>query len=168
MIRKLLSIAFLLGLLSTTVLAQQKPDFSGTWKLNVAKSDFGNFPGPSSRTDEITHKEPAIAVNVNLEGPQGKLQFTANYTTDGKEVTNKMGDREVKAVARWDGNNLLINSKFNINDAPVTATATWSLGADGKTFTINVHFTSAMGDVDQKLVFEKQESVAPAAPEKKP
>jgi len=40
MLRKLLSIAFLLALPLTAIVAQQKPDFSGTWKLNVAKSEF--------------------------------------------------------------------------------------------------------------------------------
>ena len=27
--------------------AQTKPDFSGTWKVNVQKSDFGPFPTPT-------------------------------------------------------------------------------------------------------------------------
>ena len=32
-----------------------KPNFSGTWTLNVSKSDFGMLPGPTSRTDVIEH-----------------------------------------------------------------------------------------------------------------
>ena len=86
MIRKLISITFLIALPLVSLLAQQKPDYSGTWKLNVAKSDFGPLPGPDSRTDVITHKEPSISNSVTAETAQGKQQYTVNYTTDGKEA----------------------------------------------------------------------------------
>ena len=40
MIRKVISLTFLLALTAVSVFAQ-KTDYSGTWKMNVAKSDFG-------------------------------------------------------------------------------------------------------------------------------
>src|SRR5882762_9545504 len=120
MIRKLLSITFLLALPLITVVAQQKPDFSGTWKLNVAKSDFGVLGGPDSRTDVITHKDPSLSDSVTADGAQGKQQYTANYTTDGKEALNKIGPREVKSTLKWAGSNLAISSKFVYNDMDVT------------------------------------------------
>lgn len=164
MIRKLLSIAFLIALPAVAALAQQKPDFSGTWKLNVAKSDFGVLGGPDSRTDVITHKEPSLTDDVTAEGAQGKQQYTVKYTTDGKEATNQVGPREIKSTLKWDGSNLVISSKFLFNDAEVLGEATWALSADGKTLTINVHYTSSLGDADQKVTLEKQE----AAPAKTP
>jgi hypothetical protein len=85
MIRKILLLTFLVALPLTTAFAQQKPDFSGTWKLNVAKSDFGALPGPESRTDVITHKDPSLSNSVTAEGAQGKQQYTVNYTTDGRK-----------------------------------------------------------------------------------
>lgn len=168
MIRRLLFIAFLVALSLASVSAQQKPDFSGTWKLNVAKSDFGVIGGPTSRTDVITHKDPSLSNSVTADGPQGKQEFTVNYTTDGKEATNKMGPREVKSTLKWSGSTLVINSKFVYNDADVSAEATWALSSDGKTLTITQHFSSSMGDADQKLIFEKQEAAAPATPAKTP
>lgn len=168
MIRKSLSIAFVIALVSISAAAQQKPDFSGTWKLNVAKSDFGALPGPESRTDVITHKDPSLTDEMTAEGPQGKQQATIKYTTDGKEATNQMGPREVKSTLKWEGNNLLISSKFLYNEAEVNAQANWSLSADGKTLTINAHYASPMGETDQKLVFEKQESAPAPVPAKTP
>jgi hypothetical protein len=166
MISKLVSIPILIALSLVSVFAQQKPDFSGTWKLNVTKSDFGPLPGPESRTDVITHKEPSISNNVNAETAQGKQQYTLNYTTDGKEAVNTMGPREVKSTVKWDGSNLKVSSKFLYNDSPVTSEVTWSLAADGKTLTISAHFSSTMGEADQTLVFEKQEGGAAAMPAK--
>ena len=168
MIRKLLSITFLFGLLPLTAFAQQKPDFSGTWKLNVTKSDFGPAPGFDNRTDVITHKDPSLTVSSNSDGALGKLQYTANYTTDGKEVVNKFADREFKSTVKWQDDNLVVNSKFNFNDTDITAVATWALATDGKTLTINAHFSSSMGEADQKLLFEKQDSGAVTAPAKNP
>lgn len=166
MIRKILSIAFLIALPLLSIFAQQKTNFSGTWKLNVARSDFGPLPGPTSRTDVITHKEPSITNHVISEGAQGKLDYTVNYSTDGKETTNSIGDFVSKSTPKWEGANLIVNTKLKINDADVDVVATWVLGADGKTLTISAHITSAMGEADQKLVFEKDSGAA--APATKP
>ena len=168
MIRKLISITFLIALPLVSVFAQQKTDYSGTWKLNVAKSDFGALPGLTSRTDVITHKEPSISNHVTADGGQGKLDYTVNYSTDGKEVTNTIGEFVVKSTAKWEGNNLVVNSKFKINDADVEVVSTWALSADGKTLTISAHISSTMGETDQKLIYEKQESGATPAPAKAP
>jgi hypothetical protein len=156
MFRKLLSITFLLALPLITVVAQQKPNFSGTWKLNVAKSDFGMLGGPTSRTDVITHKDPSLSDSVSGESAEGKQQYTATYTTDEKEAQNKIGGRDVKTTVKWDGNKLVFTSKLVYEGADVTGTAIWTLSEDGKTLTLAVHYTSAMGDADQKLVFEKE------------
>jgi hypothetical protein len=166
MIRKLVLISTLIALPLLSALGQQKPDFSGTWKLNVAKSDFGQLGGPTGRIDVITHKEPSLSDSVTVETAEGKQEYIANYTTDGKEATNKIGPREVKSTLKWVGSDLKINAKFLYNEMEVTGDYTWSLSPDGKTLTINAHFTSSMGDADQKFVFEKQEGGAPAAPAK--
>jgi hypothetical protein len=166
MIRKTALVTCLVLLPLVSVFAQQKTDYSGTWKLNVAKSDFGVLGGPTSRTDVITHKDPSLSDSVTAEGAQGKQQFVASYTTDGKEAVNKIGEREIKSTLKWVGSDLVISSKLVYNDMPVTGEATWALSPDGKTLTINAHFTSSMGDADQKFVFEKQEDVAPSTPAK--
>jgi hypothetical protein len=97
---------------------------------------------------------------VTAEGAEGKQQYSVSYTTDGKETANKIGDREIKSTLKWVGNDLVSTSKFVYNDMPVSGEATWSLSPDGKTLTVTAHFTSSMGDADQKLVFEKQDAAA--------
>jgi hypothetical protein len=164
MIRKLLPLGFLIALPLVSAFAQQKTDFSGTWKLNVGKSDYGALPGPNSRTDVITQKDPAITDHVTSEGQQGKLDYTANYSSDGKETSNTVGEYVLKSTSKWEGNNLAVKTRLKVNDTDVDVLATWMLAADGKTLTIAVHITSAMGETDQKLIFEKQEGdmAAPA------
>jgi hypothetical protein len=167
MIRKILSISFLMALPLFSVFSQQKPDLSGTWKLNVPKSDFGVLPGPTSRTDVITYKEPSITDHVTTEGDQGKQDYTVSYSTDGKETANTFGQLAAKSTAKWEGNNLVINSKVKFNDTDVDVVSTWVLSADGKTLTVSAHISSTMGETDQKLTYEKQDVVA-APPATKP
>lgn len=163
MIRRLLSVTFLLALPIACVFAQQKPDFSGTWKLNLAKSDFGLLGGPTSRTDVISHKGASLSSSTVADSVQGKQEYKINYTTDGKEAVNKLGPYEVKSILKWAGGNLVISSRFIFNNVNITSEATWTLSPDGKTLTVNTDFKGALGDSSQKLVFEKQEVAAPTA-----
>jgi hypothetical protein len=133
-----------------------KPNYSGTWKLNVSKSDFGPIPGPDSRTDVIEHNDPTLKVSTAQEGAQGKQEYTLNMTTDGKEATNTPGGLEVKSIGGWEANNLVMNIKLRVQDNDVAVKATWLLSEDGKTLTQSQHLSTAMGELDQKMVFEKQ------------
>ncbi len=164
MLRRIVTATLILASFTAFTYAQSKPNFSGTWKLNTAKSDFGMLPGPESQTNLIVHEDPAVKVDVAAENAQGKQNYLLSYTTDGKEAVNKMGPREVKSVAAWEGNALVLNSKMTFNDQDVTIKAAWTLSEDGKTMTQNVHLAAAMGETDQKQVFEKQDGSAPAAP----
>ena len=49
-----------------------------------------------------------------------------------------------------------MNTKLKFQDNDVTIKTTWLLSDDGKTLTQNAHLESAMGETDQKLVFDKQ------------
>jgi hypothetical protein len=39
-----------------------KPDFTGDWKLNVGKSDFGQRPGPLRASMKVSHRDPALHI----------------------------------------------------------------------------------------------------------
>ncbi len=153
--RKAIVAALSVTAFATSMIAQTKPNFSGTWKLNVAKSDYGPLPAPDSRTDVITHNEPTMKIDVDQKGGQGDFTGTINYTTDGKENVNHLGPREIKSTLAWEGSNLVVNSKLEVNDAEITIKSVWTLSEDGKTLTQNAHITSPMGELDTKIVSEK-------------
>lgn len=145
--------------------AGMRPNFTGTWKLNTAKSDFGPLPGPDSQTSIIEQNDPAMKINARSTGPQGEQNITINFTTDGKEATNSLAGNEVKSTAVWEGSNLVMNAKLKFNEQDVAIKYIWTMGPDGKTMTQDVHYNSPMGEADQKLTFDKQEGgIAAAAP----
>lgn len=136
--------------------AQAKPNFSGNWKLNAGKSDFGAMPAPDSRTDKIVHEDPALTDSFTQNGQMGEVTAEFKYSTDGKETTNHIRGNEVKSTAKWEGDDLVIAGKTQFNGAEVALSDRWSLSADGKTLTIQRHVNSPMGETDQKIVLEKQ------------
>jgi hypothetical protein len=132
------------------------PNFSGEWKLNSAKSDFGEFPGPEAMSQTVNHQEPSLKVATKMSTPNGEFDWEASYTTDGKECINEFGPGTMKSVLKWDGDTLVIESKGNFGDSEVMMADKWALSGDGKTLTVQRHFSSSRGEMDQKIVLDKQ------------
>ena len=148
---------FALALIAASAGFAAAPDLTGNWKLNAAKSDFGQFPAPSSMTQQVSHAEPKLTVEVKMASDMGEVEFKLNYTTDGKECTNQgFGGSEAKSVLKWDGETLLIDTKGTFGDDPYSMKDKWVLSEGGRVLTILRRFSSAMGDVDQRLVLDKQ------------
>jgi hypothetical protein len=133
------------------------PNLSGTWKLNVSKSDFGSMPGPDSRMEKIDDNEPSIKISSTWTGgPMGDGSMTIDLLTNGKETTSSMFGTDAKNIAKWDGSALVVNTTFKMQDSDVAVKSKYDLAADGKTMNIASHISGPMGEMDMKLVYEKQ------------
>jgi len=131
-----------------------KPDFSGDWKIAASKSNFGPMPPPTVYTRKITHAEPTITIVEQQQSAMGEQSMTRKYSTDGKETTFEVAGMPVRSSATWSGNALVFASI--VDSAGLSINDTMSLSPDGKTLTSVVHVTSAQGDIDLTVVFEKQ------------
>ena len=151
--RVLIAIALLF---LAAVAASAKPNFTGDWKLNTAKSDFGQMPAPSSMTQKVVHDEPNLQVHSKQTSDMGDYERDAKYTTDGKECTNTFRDNPATSVVKWDGDALTFDTKGKFGDTDFTMKDKWTLSPDGKVLTMERHFSSSFGEGDQKLVLEKQ------------
>jgi hypothetical protein len=142
--------------LSLTVIDQSaaKPNFSGEWTMNVAKSDFGAVPAPESMTRSITHSEPSLTIVEAQKSALGDQSATRKYVTDGSETTFEASGATVATSARWAENTLVVISKVDV--IGLTFNDVMSLSPDGKTMTSKVRIGSAQGDMDVTIVFEKQ------------
>jgi len=142
--------------LSLTVADQSaaKPNFSGEWKMNVAKSDFGAVPPPESMTRSITHAEPSLTIVEAQKSALGDQSATRKYVTDGSETTFEASGATVATSARWAESTLVVISKVDV--IGLTFNDVMSLSPDGKTMTSKVRIGSAQGDMDVTIVFEKQ------------
>jgi hypothetical protein len=136
--------------------AQQVPNLSGTWVLQLDKSDFGPIPGPTSRTDVVDHQEPKL--NIKRTTVQNGTEVVGNlvFVIDGKEYKNTMGPQELTSTLKWDGAVLVVSTNTSMQGADVALLDRYSLSADGKTLTQDRTISVQGQSLTQKLVFTKQ------------
>jgi hypothetical protein len=130
--------AFLLSLAVAGLVAAADPPYSGKWKLNAAKSDFGQ----STVTYE---KTPAGEIKVTAEGQSYTVK------TDGKEYPTPWGTsttwRTVDA-STWESTDR-VNGK-------TMSTNTLKVSPDNKTLTVNSKRVKATGETsDDSIVLNR-------------
>ena len=135
-----------------------KPNFTGTWKLNVAKSDFGPSPKLKSRVDKLEHREASLrmtSTRVTEDGDEDTINL--NLTIGDQESTNTLHGAEMKTKVKWEGAVLLLDSTVKAEGGAVNLKDKWTLSADGKTLMITRHYTGPEGEADLAYVLERQE-----------
>ncbi len=116
--------------------AQAKPNFSGTWTPQAPAAGAppaggggrgGGMMGPMT----VTQTDKTLTV----ERTMGENTIKQVYNLDGTETKNEMPGRGGTTVqtstCKWDGNKLLITTKYEGAQGPVERTQTWSLTAEG-------------------------------------
>jgi hypothetical protein len=136
-------------------LAADKPDFSGTWKLNVGKSDFGPMPKPERVQYILEHKDPELIVKTTAVTQSGEVTNESKILTDGTEFTNDLRGQQVKGTAKWEGKTLVVTRKTNMQGTELVLVQRWTLADDGKSITQEVSITTAQGELKQKVVLDK-------------
>jgi|SRR5580658_1249515 hypothetical protein len=134
---------------------QTKPNLNGVWKMDPARSDFSTGPVSERRLDKISLDGVNLKDTITQKlRHSDETTYDMIYTLDGKECTNHVNGRAVKATVHWDGDDLVIDSTvFAIRNAQIEDR--WSLSADGKTITLRRHMTGAV-TAEQTVVFDRQ------------
>lgn len=141
-VRSIVLVLALVGVSATFLLAADPP-YAGTWKLDPAKSDFG----------ETTVAYEQVA--------GGQMKFTADgqsytFKADGKDYPTPWGNSSAwKAI---DANTWEVTSKTN---AKVVSTATLKLAADGKTLAVDAKNIKATGETSNDSVVYERASGGP-------
>jgi len=127
--KTLLTLSVLLCLATPGFSGDKKPDFSGTWKLNLVKSEMGGSPVESLIVD-VDHKDPVFKYAARgTAGGQG-FEETETSFTDGRPSQDSQG---ATVTAHWDGATLVSEAKDN--NGQVLYTSELTLSDDGKTIT---------------------------------
>jgi hypothetical protein len=154
----------------SAALAQARPDFSGTWTFDEAKSDpsparGGGGGGGGGRgggrmggmpATAMSIKQTATELTVERTTPMGAQ--TAVYKLDGSESTNTIGPGPATSKVSWDGAKLVIATTQKMagrggGEMTIEAKDVYSL--DGNTLVVETARTTPMGTVNRKLVYTK-------------
>ena len=88
--------------------AQSKPSVVGTWKMNRAKSKFADGGGPQSITIKFEQKDASLQEWLTIGREQGERTLELSYKVDGSQGTAQMEGQDLKTMAKWEGDSLLI------------------------------------------------------------
>jgi hypothetical protein len=140
--------------------AQQVPDMSGTWRLNVEKSTWGKHPKPSAATVSIEHREPSykyagqVIMGLGSEHADAR-SFEFAGAIDGQEypVAGSAGSGKL-AVKRV--NPYTIESEMRGADGKVLETARTVISPDGKRLIRTMKAAGPEGEVHWTEVYDRQ------------
>ena len=153
-----LLICFLAAPMSTQDSA--KPNLSGTWTLDAAKSDFGQYPPPEFIILVIEHNEPVVKITTTTKSGTGESTGEQNLTTNGTQTVNKMqvmgAQQEVLVVGKWDGETLGTSWSLSARGVTLSFSDSWSLADGGKVLTMIRVAKTPQGDFTVKTVYNKR------------
>jgi hypothetical protein len=143
--------------------AAAKPNFSGAWKLNLDKSEYGQVPPPTTETNVFTQSGDDLSIAITSDGERGKEVYTLPATIGGPESPTpkdsfpESAEFKILAVkAEWHAANLVLLEKITYQGGPGTLMVICSLSPDGKQLTKLTHISLDLGEFDTKAVFDKQ------------
>jgi hypothetical protein len=115
---------------------QGTSDFSGTWKMDPARSESAHQAvpiGPVTLVINQTATELRIETRRNDRGGTAIQSETLTYKLDGTESTiaAQIG-APVKTKAHWNGNKLVTETERNVQGSSVTTMYIHSLGPKGR------------------------------------
>lgn len=150
--------------LASGAAAQKHPDFSGSWKINVEKSDpppqRGGMGG-GQQWAEMTVVITQTAEALTIEQKTGEQALARTFHLDGRESMNAgMRGQQMKSTSTWEGAALVTTGTTSM-DTPqgameIKTTETRTLSEDGKTMTVVTVSRTPRGERTRKVVFERQ------------
>jgi hypothetical protein len=161
--KRALATGFVVLLASLSLVAQGKPDFSGSWTLDKEKStipQMGGAPGGGRMggmaAESIVIKQSAT--EITRDAQMAERTVTRTYKLDGSESVNTTPRGELKTKSRWDGAKLVTAGTSDVqgpNGAmTIESTETMMLDADGS-LVIDTLSKTPMGERAVKLVYKK-------------
>jgi hypothetical protein len=149
---------FVLAVVGRPLLAEDNP-FLGTWKLNVAKSNFGTLPAPKSQTRTIAAQGNGVKYSFEGVGADG-TPFAYSFLTyyDGTEaaVTGTGSPGGADSITLKRVNSHKIEGTLHKGGKDI-GKVTAEVSKDGKVATVKLKGRAADGkEYSTDVVYDKQ------------
>jgi hypothetical protein len=141
------------------------PDFSGTWRIDRPKSDYGEWwDKPLAKADStlaVEHRDPELKIKrtLSLNGQEEVRDYA--YYTDERGETNQgiFGVGQVESKTRWDGDKVVseahVERRGRSGPYTLDVTQKWQVSSDGKTLTNTTYISNETGAQQLKLVYRR-------------
>jgi hypothetical protein len=142
-----------------------RPDFSGNWVLDHAKSALGPLERNLANAEVtlvVAHKDPEIKITRKANVGGRELSQILNYYSDGRGEINPppFGAADIKTKTKWDKAKLVSSSSQSVTTPRgetfyIDTSEKRELSGDGKTLTITVSISSPRGPQVIKQVYTR-------------
>jgi hypothetical protein len=137
-----------------------KPDFNGTWKVNLTKSQFSPAPQPSAETTTLTLSGDDLTIAFDSTDENGKQHFTHAMKMGGPEVTFSTPSSSgplliLSSKAEWKDSSIVVTDKITYMGGQGWIVSTYTLSPDGKTLTKAFSASIEQGTFDMLAVYDK-------------
>ena len=128
-------------------------DFSGSWAMVVARSNFAGSHPPQSLAMTVRQTAAQLVVQSTLVDARGSS--TNSYTLDlsGKEAGNTIRGNKVVSTSAWRGPMLHVKAKTLVQGTEIKTVDQWQLEEGGRVLTIYRTATTPNGDSEQRFVY---------------
>lgn len=112
------------------------PNFSGSWKANLAKSKILGTPAKEFLV-EIAHSGNLLSMKTTVTRTDDSVERVPfSVLTTGAECTNLVRGILMRSRATWSGEELVIKSTLNASGRDLHFKDHWALSPDGKSMTM--------------------------------
>ena len=145
-----------------------KPDFSGSWVRDNAKSSgLEGALASAELTMMILHHDPEFKITRSVKVNDQQMAQELTYYTDRRGETNPatFGSGNLKSKTKWDRNKIESHASWSrtILSGEVSnfdSTERWELTPDGKTLKDTIEISSGQGVKTLKQVFDRVSSLS--------
>jgi hypothetical protein len=135
-----------------------QPNFSGIWKLDADKSDFGPQPQPNEAEYIVRHVGSKLSFNYIQDGNISRIDITPD---NEERITNTNEETAIWTRAYWSGSALVFESRerkrYGTQGATGAAwTSRWTLSPNGQELIIDRTLKNGEAEVSQHIVYSKQ------------
>ncbi|HEY7172014.1 MAG TPA: hypothetical protein VH417_14285 [Vicinamibacterales bacterium] len=133
-----LSAAVLFLLVNLSAHAQQQPDFTGTWTMDMSRSESaaqGTDVSPRTPVTLIVRQSPAdFNVETDRDGSKERLRFVFGQSSLAAPVGTAGRDATAiePAGVEWRGGDLITTTVYRVNGMPVKQVRTHRLAPTGR------------------------------------
>jgi hypothetical protein len=100
-----LTVCIVFAAIVTVSAGQPSINFTGTWKMDLAKSNAYGSSAPTSWLLTVRHDVQSVRTVSAQTLQQREVSISSSYATDGRETTNSGGGNEFKSRATGMGMN---------------------------------------------------------------
>jgi hypothetical protein len=161
-----LLIAFALLTPSAGLGAQQAPvkgaDLTGTWVINLAKSDLGTMPPPTVDSSTITRVGDVYEIaSASDFGGQGTQRRVLKWPVGEGEASNESGGATIRTTTKVQHDTTTFSSTISVQGQTVALqTGRTYLSRDGKTLTREMDIQPLAGPstdpIHFRLVYDRK------------